>query len=232
MFNGKHVRGRQIKRASVKITMLIMALTLVVTGVIGGTVAWLIDNTDPVTNTFTYGNIDIDLTESKVNPDGTIDATATAPVKENLYKMIPGNSYTKDPILTVVKDSEACWLFVELERKGGNVIPEGETDACNFDSYLEFVIADGWTRLAEETTREVYFREVAANETEDQIFHVLANDEIKVKTTVTKPMIDALEVAGEEYNPQLVLTGYAVQQANIPSAVEAWAAINPAPVNP
>ena len=42
----------------------VVALVLVLCCAVGGTLAWLTDTTDPVTNTFTVGDIDIDLTES------------------------------------------------------------------------------------------------------------------------------------------------------------------------
>ena len=47
-----------------KTLALVLALTLLVAGVIGGTLAWLTDQTDEVKNTFTVGDINIDLTET------------------------------------------------------------------------------------------------------------------------------------------------------------------------
>ena len=49
--------------------------------VAGGTVAWLVATTDTVTNTFTYGNINIALAES----------TGTS------YKIIPGTDIKEGP---------------------------------------------------------------------------------------------------------------------------------------
>ena len=42
---------------------LVLALAMIVVCVVGGTLAWLTDKTAPVTNTFTYGDIGIELTE-------------------------------------------------------------------------------------------------------------------------------------------------------------------------
>ena len=50
---------------SAKAVAILMVLVLVLGGVMGGTMAWLVTNTDPVVNTFTYGDIDITLTESE-----------------------------------------------------------------------------------------------------------------------------------------------------------------------
>ena len=47
-----------------KTLALVLALTLLVAGVVGGTLAWLTDQTAEVKNTFTVGDINIGLTET------------------------------------------------------------------------------------------------------------------------------------------------------------------------
>ncbi|MGN1334479.1 MAG: SipW-dependent-type signal peptide-containing protein [Anaerovoracaceae bacterium] len=99
-----------------------LAVVLVLCCAVGATLAWLTDTTDPVTNTFTVGDINIDLTETTNN-----------------YKMVPGNTIAKDPTVTVEAGSEACWLFVKVE------------ESANFGSFLAYSIADGWTALEGQT---------------------------------------------------------------------------------
>ena len=70
-----------------KILALVLALTLLVAGVVGGTLAWLTDRTAEVKNTFTVGDINIGLTETTAD-----------------YKMVPGNTIAKDPTVTVKSD--------------------------------------------------------------------------------------------------------------------------------
>ena len=77
----------------------ILMFVLVLSFTIGGTLAWLTDTTEPVTNTFTYGDINITLAETT-----------------EVYKMVPGNSISKDPSVTVESGSEACWLLVKVEE--------------------------------------------------------------------------------------------------------------------
>lgn len=101
-----------------KILALVLALTLLVAGVVGGTLAWLTDRTAEVKNTFTVGDINIDLTET--NRD---------------YKMVPGNKLDKDPTVIVKAESEACWLFVKV------------TESENLDTFITYAIAEGWTEL-------------------------------------------------------------------------------------
>lgn len=95
-----------------KTLALLLALVLVFGAAVGGTIAYLTDTTGPITNTFTVGKVDITLTETfntDTNNDGTNDAWKA--------QLIPGTTYTKDPIVTVTDDSEDCWLFVKFEEK-------------------------------------------------------------------------------------------------------------------
>ena len=101
-----------------KTLALVLALTLLVAGVVGGTLAWLTDQTDEVKNTFTVGDINIDLTETTAD-----------------YKMVPGNTIAKDPTVTVKANSEACWLFVQV------------TESENLNNFITYTIANGWTEL-------------------------------------------------------------------------------------
>ena len=101
-----------------KTLALVLALTLLVAGVVGGTLAWLTDQTAEVKNTFTVGDINIGLTETTTD-----------------YKMVPGNTIAKDPTVTVKANSEACWLFVKV------------TESENLDTFITYAIAEGWTAL-------------------------------------------------------------------------------------
>lgn len=101
-----------------KTLALVLALTLLVAGVVGGTLAWLTDQTAEVKNTFTVGDINIGLTETTAD-----------------YKMVPGNTIAKDPTVTVKANSEACWLFVKV------------TESANLDDFITYAIATGWTEL-------------------------------------------------------------------------------------
>ncbi|MBQ8648189.1 MAG: hypothetical protein IJ484_08615, partial [Oscillospiraceae bacterium] len=58
------------RRHGLELAALLLALVLMIGCAIGGTLAWLIADTGPVTNTFTYGNIDLTLDETKVNLNG------------------------------------------------------------------------------------------------------------------------------------------------------------------
>ena len=197
------------KLSKTKLALLLTAITLVVCGIIGTTVAWLIADTAPVVNTFTYGDINITLHETDTGLDGDGDANT------NEYTMIPGKTVTKDPIVTVKADSENSWLFVKLEK------------TANFDDFMTYEIADGWTAL--ENTDGVYYRAVDKADTNAE-FVVIKDNAVTVKETVTKQMLNALD-QNDSY-PKLTVTAYAVQRDdNITTAADAWSKI-PSRTNP
>ena len=96
----------------------VLAIVLVVALSVAGTYAYLTDKTGPVVNTFTVGNVNIDLTEKTTD-----------------YKMVTGTTINKDPKVTVKADSEDCWLFVKVVKSD------------NYDSFLTYDMANGWTAL-------------------------------------------------------------------------------------
>ncbi len=200
----KHVANRR-RSVSSRAFIALLALVLVIGCVAGGTVAWLVATTDTVTNTFTYGKINIDLTET----------TGTS------YKIIPGTNIAKDPKVTVAADSEACWLFVKVEETGTFVADK-----------VTYAIANGWTQGdGTEIPSNVYYREVSAEDAKTGVnYYVLAgnatypNGVITVSADLTKENIPAA-------NPTLKITAYAVQQENIADAATAWSKI-PQPTNP
>lgn len=170
-----------------KKVLSIVAVVLVLCCAIGGTLAWLTDRTNPVVNTFTVGDINIELKETTTN-----------------YKMVPGNTITKDPKVTVQANSEACWLFVKVEK------------SSNFDNFMTYEMADGWTALP--GVAGVYYREVAATTTATE-FSVLKDNSVLVKNTVTKADLNALT---QNTFPTLTFTAYAVQKDNVADAATAW----------
>ena len=201
------------KTNKTKVLAVVLALVLVIGCAAGATLAWLTDKTDPVKNTFTYGDINIDLKEHELLANGTLGSELVT--ENDNYKMVPGNVLPKDPFVTVVKDSEACWLFVKIEK------------SANFGDFMTFTVADGWTAVP--GVGGVYYREVTANDA-DQIFYVLAGDDdnangiVTVKEDVTKAMLNALDAGeGAANYPTLTFTAYAVQKEAADNAADAWA---------
>lgn len=196
----KHVANRR-RSVSSRAFIALLALVLVIGCVAGGTVAWLVATTDTVTNTFTYGKIDITLAES----------TGTS------YKIIPGTNIEKDPKVTVKGGSEACWLFVKVEEVGA--ISTITTDP------VHYAIDTGWAQLKDKDGKDVsgvYYRLVDAVD-KDTAFNVLKGNEIIVSGELTKETINGYAVQ----QPKLTFTAYAVQKENITTAADAWAKVTP-----
>lgn len=91
-----------------RILMLLGCAVLLVCLSVGATLAYL-TSTDRVTNTFTVGNVQIKLDEAQANADGTLVEGADR-VKANAYHLLPGHTYNKDPMVTVLANSEECYI--------------------------------------------------------------------------------------------------------------------------
>lgn len=184
---------------------LLLALVLVVGCVVGGTLAWLIATTTPVTNTFTTSDIDITLTETGAQNNA------------KSFQIVPGYTITKDPKVTVKAGSEKCYLFVKVEK------------STNFDTFMTYTMATGWTPLT--GVDNVYYRSVDAS-TADQPFFVLKDNQVTVNDTVTKNDMNNLTA---DTCPTLTVTAYASQYMkdnNTPfTAIQAWNNVNP-PTSP
>ena len=93
---------------------LIMALCslFVISSVAMGSVAYL-TATDSITNIFTVGNVGLKLDETKVDKygDPVVENGETLRTDEgNRYHLLPGESYVKDPTITIDEDSEDSYV--------------------------------------------------------------------------------------------------------------------------
>ena len=192
--------------------MTVLALVLVVAMSVAGTIAFLTDTTDPITNTFTVGKVDITLTETfNTDTDGDQENDAWK------AQLIPGTTYAKDPVVTVTADSEDCWLFVKFEEKN---------DAATYLNYTSNLTTEnGWTKgNGTDIPANVWYRAVPKAATNTS-FQLLAGDNtyptgcISVKDNVTKDNMAAASAA------ELVYTAYACQSANM-SVEAAWAEVS------
>lgn len=186
---------RRRRGISTKTLVALLSLVLLLGCSLSGTLAWLADKTDPVTNTFTVGDVNIELDEN----------TGTE------YKIVPGVDIDKDPFVTVVDGSEACWLFVKIE------------ESANWPDKLTYTIAKGWTELTGVTG--VYYREVDAETAKaGHEYPVLEGDKVTVSENLTKDELQKLTP-----NPTLTFTAYAVQLEGITTASDAWNEVKPTP---
>ena len=115
-----------------KLAIAVVALSLALVCVIGGTLAFLVATSNTVTNTFTYGEISLKLwEENKTNESGM-----------NFTNVVPGDEWGKDPVITVVEGSETCYVYVLIDNQLG--------DAATYN------IGSAWTKVGESGTKVLY----------------------------------------------------------------------------
>jgi len=192
-------RKQRARKQRARRAVLTVALMLVVcVASIGGTIAWLQDDTTPVKNTFTSSNIEIELSEDGAQDDGNGNLAQS-------FQMIPGHVIDKKPIVTVKEGSEDCYVFLKVNGQ-------------NTADYLEWGInTANWTLLEQKGDEYVYYCE-ATNVTADRPISVLGyqnggefvKDQVKVKHTVTKEMMERF--VSSSYRPvQLTFEAHAIQ---------------------
>ena len=180
------------KSVSLKVVVVLLALVMLIGCAVGGTIAWLMTNTDPVTNTFAASNIHITLTETS----------------GNTYKMIPGKTYAKDPVVSVLSTTDVdCWLFFKVETEN--------------TTYLEYTLnTTGWTELG--TNTGIYYRSVNVSDSVKS-WNLLVGKDGYENGFVT--VSDDLTLENMT-SATLKFTAYAIQKEGFDTAADAWAELN------
>lgn len=207
-----------------KALLLTLCAVLLVAATIFGTMAYL-TSTDTVTNTFTVGKVNIKLDEAKANPDGTLVANADR-VKANSYKLLPGHTYNKDPMVTVLSGSESSYVkmtvtFSKADELDAIFAPDGADMLKIFNGYdAANWIAKGNTKGADNTrTYEFWYKEAVAAPTADVALDALF-DSITVPGEITNEQLATIE------GMTITVNAYAIQADGFADAAAAWAAFN------
>lgn len=210
-------QNRQVKKARTnnarRILLLVGLMSLVAVISIGGTIAWLTDTTEEVTNTFTAANIDIDLDETKA-PNG---ANLAANEKWEA-KLVPGNTYSKNPKVTIKAGSEPCWLFIKVTDTNNTI--NGLTG--NVLTYS--VDTTTWTAVDGHTG--FYYKKIETATTSNTPYNVLtgttgyADGYVTVNSGLTKAMEESMKTNGT--TPTITVMAAAVQLDNVADVAAAW----------
>ncbi|MDD7602442.1 MAG: SipW-dependent-type signal peptide-containing protein [Firmicutes bacterium] len=200
--------------------MVLCAVVLVLVSVMG-TMAYL-TSTDKVVNTFTVGNVQIKLDEAKANTDGTLVENAER-VKANSYKLLPGHTYNKDPMVTVLKGSESSYIKMTVTFSKANELDEIFAPGANMLKIFNGYEGTNWiykgnTKGANNTrTYEFWYKEAVAapdgNEALDALF-----DSITVPGTITNDQLKKIE------GMTITVNAYAIQADGFNTPEAAWAA--------
>lgn len=167
-----------------KAILLALCAVLLVGASVAGTLAYLTSQTKTLTNTFTVGKVEITLTEAKtdaygrkLNKNGDLLQTAGGEEQRistggNKYTLIPGQTYHKDPTLTLKKGSEDCIVFVKVKEPS-------ETAKSIIKYTLNFDADHQWYPLTDveglESGETLYYRRCSALESDNYDFYLLGN---------------------------------------------------------
>lgn len=198
------------KNAGAKIIVLLLAAALLIGGTIGGSLAWLVAKSDTVTNTFSVGNITIELKEHAL-VNGELDAN-TEVITADTYKVLPGTEQPKDPFVRIAANSEACYVFVQIK--------ETNNTASDSLKYVTWAIADGWTQLGTTTNGvSTYYRTTNySTSNKAETYGILDKNKVAYSSGLTKAMIDSLNTN----KPTLTFKAFAVQAEAAAEASAAW----------
>lgn len=178
-----------------KALILAACAVLLICTTVFSTLAYLQASSDTKKNTFTIGKVEIELDETEGEEDENDE-------NNRLFKMTPGSEIDKDPTVTVLADSEDCYVFVKIE-KGGNV-----------DNYITYEISDSWELIDADEGIYAYKEIVEASDSDTVLDSILDGDKVTVKDTV--------EEIAEGDVPTLTFTAYAIQSDNMDDAEDAW----------
>ena len=188
-----------------KLLITIACLSCVLCIMVTGTIAWLAAETDTIVNIFTPSDISVGLTEN--NHGDSYE-----------FQMIPGKTYTKDPLVTVTNDID-CYVFVEIDE-------DNNTWTINNKSFpvVVYSVEDGWIPLVDEdedgvSDNGVYYRVVTANATEKS-FYVIDDNKVTIDQYLNKAYMDSL--TDEDDYPTLEFTAYICQKEGFDDPARAW----------
>ena len=166
-----------------------------------------------MTNTFTVGNVKITMDEMDVD-NSTEDATRD---QNNSYKLMPGQTYTKDPIIHVDANSENCYLFVTVDNQIAAIEATGDT------AVAKQMEAKGWKAVEGQTNLYVYVGTAAG-----------ASDPLAVMKGTNVAVFEKIVVSDDATNDDLnkvdtktiVVNAYAVQEEGFTgkTAADIWKA--------
>ena len=208
-----------------KALLLTLCAVLLVAASVLGTMAYL-TSTDEVKNTFTVGQVKIKLDEAKANTDGSLVANADR-VKANEYKLLPGHTYNKDPMVTVLNGSESSYVKMTVTFSKANALdaifaPTGAELTSIFNGYdaTNWIYKDNTKdETADTRTYEFWYKETVAAPTADIALDALF-DSITVPGTITNKQLATIE------GMTITVNSYAIQADGFADAEAAWAAFN------
>lgn len=204
------------------ILMIALSLCLIAVIAVSGTLAYFTDTTDASTNTFTMGQVKIDLTESTTDSSSATSGSGGI----EYVNVMPGD--TRSKIVTVTKDTDSadCYVAVLVQA-----VPDSSKGIPETDDLLKLVndkVLTGWTVRYLDTARTALLAD-AADEDEngipdDAVYALYTYNEIMTDTEASATLFNEITFPAEEWGNSyatasfdLKISAYAVQSDNFPT---------------
>lgn len=147
-FNFKMPKLRKPSKKLLMAVSMIACAVLLVVGSVMGTYAYLTAQAT-ILNKYTYGKVSLTLDETQISTVDGITALETRSIMGNQYKLISGQTYTKDPQIKLGTDAEPCFLYVKVVNQIASIEIAGaenasKTIAGQMESY-GWKLLDGYT---------------------------------------------------------------------------------------
>ena len=212
-------------KSKAKVLILALCAVLLVVGTVMGTLAYLTDR-EEVVNTFTVGDVKIEVDEAPVTPDGK-PIPGEDRVEGNEYHLIPGQTYTKDPTMTVKKGSEDSYVRMMVTINciselraifGQNFLPHEFIEGKDSNIWVYHDTVENGDNTVTYEFR--YYKTVDASKATDDI--------------TLEPLFTSFSIPGSMTGEQLAtiadleirVEGHAIQTATFDTANIAWAAFD------
>ena len=206
---------------------LVVAFVLVFALGVAGTFAYL-TSTDTVKNTFTVGNVQINLDETKVDAMGVAEKDSdgnevrTETGNENM-KLLPGHTYVKDPTVTVLAGSEKSYVRMIV-----TINKASELKAIFGDNFLPQNYVAGWDSNAWPCVK------MESDNNNNIVLEFRYNGTVDASASKTNivldDLFDSITVPGTVTNAQLAtlkglsidVVAQAIQADGFTDAADAW----------
>ncbi len=163
-----------MKKKLLTATALVLSAVLLVAAGVLGTLAFFAASS-AVSNTFTVGDVKIQMLESKTDENGVdLDGADTRTVDGNSYRLVPTKTYVKDPAIYVEPLSEPSYLFVKV-KNGISTIEKPD------NTMKDQMIANGWQLVKNNLSGE-------------ELYLYLGKDELGVSKATDSLATGALDV--------------------------------------
>lgn len=215
-------------KKTTKVLLCALCAAVLIAMSVMGTLAYLIDE-EEVVNTFTVGNVDISLDEAEVDENG-VPVEGADRVDGNEYHLIPGQTYVKDPTITMAAGSEEAYVRMlvtitktaELQEIfGAEFLPETYVTGWDAEKWPCVGITDNGDNTSTYEFR--YYKAVGNRDSEEDLVLEPLFTAFTLPGTVNGEQLKAL---AEGEGLKITVEGHAIQASMLENADAAWAAFD------